>query len=394
MIRIMAARLVVVCVLSVWMFAANVAAQDVYTVRNVALDATGTSPTDARDKALAAGRQSAFGVVFRRLTLYANWQRLPQLPAEDLDRIVSAFTVDDEKLSTTRYLARASFTFNAGGVRSVMRRQGIPFSETQAKPTLVLAFEAGKPWTADGNWHKAWGASAGLGSLRPIVVPVGDALEIAQLAALNPAATDWSQLAEIAGRYQANEVWIVTALIESGGISIQQVVYRAQNRQDKVQNIGLKPGESLPQLMARSVASVRATADEAWKADTSVDYSQQASLEATVAFSGLAEWVAIRKELGAIRMIQSVAVAEMQTRGARIKIDYLGRIDQLQAALQQASLSLSDPSGLGQWVLARGSDMSSPPPIVSTAPTGESASVPSVPVPQSAPQPQPAPSGL
>jgi hypothetical protein len=327
-------------------------AADVYTVQGLAIDATGVSPSEARDKALAQGRASAFTIVFRRLTSQSTWPSQPKLLPQALDEMVTSFQVDNERSSTTRYLANASFTFNASNLRNALSSNGVTFSESVARPALVLARTPGAPWSGDTAWAKGWGLAAQRGSLRPVVVPAGDALEVASLSALNPATADWDAVSALAQKYGAKQVWFATATRTAVGMDVQLVTLDEDGRKDRRQTVTATAGEQEPQLAARAAAIVRASAEETWKVQTSVDFGTQNSLDASVSFNGLRDWVSIRKGLKEIRLIQHVGVNEVQMRGAKLHLDYLGNVDQLQTALRQVSLTLSE-SAPGQWILAR-----------------------------------------
>jgi hypothetical protein len=103
---------------------------------------------------------------------------------------------------------------------------------------------------------------------------------------------------------------------------------------------------------------VRAAFEEVWKSQTAVNYGLRSSLEAAVSFTGLPDWVSIRNELTDIRLIQRVNVDQMLTQGARLRLDFVGKIEQLQATLQQANLVL-EQNDTGLFVLSRaGTDVS------------------------------------
>lgn len=327
-------------------------ASDLYTVDKLPVDATGVSPSEARDKALALGRDRAFGIIFKRLTQQSMWGNLPQLSPQDLDEMVTGFTVDNERHSTTRYLADASFNFSAGRVRSAMQRFGLVFSETAAKPVVILPVRSGIGWTNDTQWAQSWKSVAQRGSLRPVVVPLGDAAETAMAGNVIPDSANWGQIGPLAEKYGATEVWITTADPAPKGLSVNVVALRTDARRNSRYTIIANAGESEAQLLVRAAAMVRAAFEESWKAQTAVNYGIRNSLEAAVSFTGLPDWVSIRNELSDIRLIQRVNVNQMLTQGARLQLDFVGKIDQLRATLRQANLSLED-NGTGLFILAR-----------------------------------------
>jgi hypothetical protein len=58
---------------------------DLWSVANIPVDATGVSPSAAKEAALAQGRQKAWGEVMRRVTPSSEWSRLPKLTDLELE---------------------------------------------------------------------------------------------------------------------------------------------------------------------------------------------------------------------------------------------------------------------------------------------------------------------
>ncbi|MFN9970753.1 MAG: hypothetical protein ACK58T_12745, partial [Phycisphaerae bacterium] len=110
--------------------------------------------------------------------------------------------------------------------------------------------------------------------------------------------------------------------------------------------------EDDPALAMRAAGAVADTLQEEWKRTTSVDFSTQSTIMARVPFRSLQEWVAIRRTLEGTRAIQRTAVEEMTVGGARLRLDHVGRVDQLQTTLAQSNVTLS-ADDKGQWTITR-----------------------------------------
>jgi hypothetical protein len=155
------AHAAVAAVVLVLAFVAPTAAQpvDLWTVSNIPVDATGNSPSAAKEAALAQGRQKAWTEVFRRITPSSEWARQPQLTPAELEPMVKSFDISGEKHSSTRYLATVTYVFNPTQVRAALRRTGTQFSESTAKPVLVVPLN-GTAWSPESPWGRAWAAGA------------------------------------------------------------------------------------------------------------------------------------------------------------------------------------------------------------------------------------------
>jgi len=334
-------------------------ADDLWTVSNIQVDATGTSPSTAKDAALAQGRLVAWTQLFRRLTPANEWTRQPVLAPAELEVLVKSFDIANERHSSTRYLATVTFIFNPVSVRAALRKSGMQFSESTAKPVLVIPL-MGNSWAPESTWSQAWASTARGGRLVPIVVPVGDVAEMQQLSAAASAA-DWQAVKPLADRYNAGAVIVANAARSGSTLQVNLTQIKPDGRAQRAANYTPQTGENDLALSTRVAGTIADSVQEDWKRSTSVDYGAQTSLTANVAFGTLSEWIGIRKDLDSVRLIQNILVDELNLQGARLRFDYVGKVDQLQAALSQANLYLT-PDANGTWILSRNAAAPSPAP--------------------------------
>jgi hypothetical protein len=325
-------------------------ADDLWTVSNIAVDATGTSPSTAKDAALAQGRQTAWAQLFRRLTPATEWARQPQLTPAELEQMVKSFDIANERHSSTRYLATVTYLFNPASVRTALRKYALQFSESTAKPVLVVPLTA-NAWAPDSPWSQAWTATAHAGHLVPIVVPVGDVAEMPLLSSISTAA-DWNAVKSLADRYGAGTVLVANATRSGGALQVTLTQIRPDGHTQRGASYVPQNREDELAVSNRAATTIADSVQEDWKRSTSVDYGAQTSLSATVTFSTLAEWIGVRRDLDSVRLIQNILVDELSLQGARLHFDYNGKVDQLQTALAQANLYLT-PDANGTWILSR-----------------------------------------
>lgn len=323
---------------------------DLWTVPNIPVDASAASPSAAKDAALAQGRQKAWTEVFKRITPSSEWSRMPPMADAELEPMIKSFDIANEKHSSTRYLATVTFVFNPTAVRTALKRTGTQFSESTAKPVLVVAL-SGAGWTPESAWARGWAAQARRGRLVPVAVPVGDIQDMGSLATISSAA-DWPIVRPLAERYGASTVLVASAGKSASGLQVSMTQITPEGRSQRSSSFSSQGGEDELALATRAAGSIADTFQEDWKRTTSVDYGQQASLNVTVPFSNLSEWVGIRKQLTTLTLIQKLQVDELNMGAAKIKLDYAGKVDQLQAALSQRNLYLT-PDATGNWTLSR-----------------------------------------
>ena len=107
------------------------AADDLYTVSGVHVDASGASSAEALNVAIAQGRPKAWQILYRRLTRQQDWSRQPVLdaPAQPLDLSVGGPDTSLFPLAVWRRLVSATLrpslltatAYEGGGHRDLQR---------------------------------------------------------------------------------------------------------------------------------------------------------------------------------------------------------------------------------------------------------------------------------
>ena len=373
--------------------AATATRTDIFTV-SVPLDATAANADAARDQARADGERKAYAALLARLTLPRDRSRLPPPTDTLLNQVVQGFQVANEHHSTVRYLADYTYHFRATAVEQLLRDHGIPFAETVSKPVVVLPVLAnsGRPmlWDDPNPWRDAWASAPAPQGLVPVTIPLGEVDDVSAIDAEAADAGDDAHLQAISANYNHADVLVTRATIhhadsgDSVDVSSTRFVPGAPgSEQNWVANYTAAQGESDGDMLARAVAGTVAQVENAWKQANMLDYSQSATLTATIPIVDLNAWLAVRQRLAATPAIQSSELVSLDRHAARVALHYIGSADQLRVALAQNNLALSgsDPD----WVLQQGG-ASAP---AAPAPGGATpAAVPSVP-PVAAPAPPP-----
>ncbi len=334
---------------------------DVFAVRGLAVDITAESALEARREALREGQRRALGQVLRRLTLRTDHLSLPDPDDDVIAQFVATVEVAKEKTSTVRYLAELTVRFKRNAVRGLLRSVGIRFSETRAKPILVLpVFEKGAALSLfeDSNvWRNAWGRlDLREDSLLPLRLPIGDLKDITTLTADAALAGKQQQLQNLARRYGVENVLTAHAVLgidlASGGVPRVQVNllrFGPGGRSTEVLDYSVNVGNDLEGALNRLALRVVVDQQEQWKRRTQLSFGSDTSLSAQVPLSGLGDWLIVRKRLGAAAMVRSFKLLGISRQDAQVVIDYLGDPDSLVVSLAQRDLNLARVDGF--WVL-------------------------------------------
>ena len=328
---------------------------DIFSVGGVPVDVTAQSAAAARERGLAEAEVEAYRRLMARLVLDADRPRVPRLQRAEVSRLVRDFSVTDEKTSSVRYLAKLTYRFRPDAVRALLKDNGVAFAETPSKPVLVLPVQrrSGADLLWEPNpWLQAWRDSPPSEGLVPLVMPLGDLTDIGAVSAEQALRGDMSALGTTASRYGAADVLVAVAEIADDAatgrsrMAVTMTRYGSTPDPQPYQNtFVLAPGDKLESVMARAVTALTDETQDRWKRNNRLTAGVASVTAVTVPLAGLPDWLDVRKRLRGIAIIQQVEVVLLSRAEARLNLHYLGDLDQLVLALEQADLNLSSSEG-------------------------------------------------
>ena len=383
------ARIALVCALALLLACGTARAESVFTVAHVPIDAEAASAAEARELAIAAGQRAALDTLLRRLTVVGT--DLPPPPDNIIATMVAGFAIDRELVSTTRYRASLTVDFDPTEVRRLLRVSGVPYAETVSKPVLVVAVQRDPGgillWEVGNRWRRAWEERPPHGGLVPILLPLGDVIDLGTVDAAQALASDADALAALAALYGTSEVAVAVAGL-SGSAAVAKPSAPAAESDDgdapaagRALTLSLRriaadesqaiqktligrEGESEQALLRRGTDRVITLLEDDWKAANLIRYDEQQVLRARVPIASLGEWVSIQRRLAALGMVASVEIDSLSLREGWLTLRYHGTEDQLRLALGQDDLDLA-PEEDGWWLRPR---TTSPEPVAPDTP--------------------------
>lgn len=346
--------------------AGALAADNVYTIANYPIEAQADNAVAAKEKALADGQQAAFRSLLKRLipvTAYAQGKRLASVKGADL---IEGVRVRAERNSSTEYIASFDFSFNPKGVRDLLRREGIPFTDDQAPMvTLVPVWRSNpvQPPREEAAWSNVWKGLDLQNSLTPIKLqPLAKGIRPETVNAI--AAGDGNAMRALAAEY--NSEYVLLAFAEPDAASGRLSVTLAGR--DAVGAITLKrpyrmdAGDPGYASELAAVVALR-TLEGRWKAvkvrggpvssatpESGGGGGGETDLLIAVQFRGMAEWQEISRKLSATQGVEELEVAGLSARGARVTLRYADGAQQLADDLARQGLNLRNTGG--NWVLS------------------------------------------
>ena len=364
-------RVVLSAALALPLACGTAAGETVFTVADVPVDAEAGSAAEARELAIAAGLRTALEVLLRRLTVAGTAAPAPD--ADSLAAMVVGFAIDRELVSATRYRASLTVDFDPPAVRDLLRGSGIAYAETVSKPVLIVAVQrdaAGVLLWEDGNrWRQAWEESPAHGGLVPLLLPLGDVIDLGTVDAAQALAPDVDALAALARLYGTTEVAVAVAGLSGSAAVAKPAAPAAPAAPDTeatggeasaagraltlslrriaagggsaVQKTLIGRGdESERALLVRGIDRVTAMLEDEWKAANLIRYDEERALQALVPIESLGEWITIQRRLANLVMVESIAIDSLSRREGRLTLRYHGSADQLRLALAQVDLVL------------------------------------------------------
>jgi Uncharacterized protein conserved in bacteria (DUF2066) len=336
------------------------AAETVFTVGNYPVEARADNAAAAKDRALADGQQAAFRSLLKRLvpvTAYARIKRLAGVKAGDL---VDGFKVRSERNSSTDYIASLDFTFQSKGVRDLLRREGIPFTDEQAAALTVVPVwreaAAAGPAKGEAAWTNAWKGLDLEHALTPVKLQALKK-EIAPATVEALAGGDGGAIRTLVAAYGSELVLLAVAEHDAATSRLNVTL----SGRDAVGAFTLKRAYRIDAAdpgYANDLAAVVSLGilEGRWKAVKARGGAGSGSVVAgdtdfliAVEFRGMSEWQDISRKLGSIPGVEELEVAGLSARGARVTLRFAEGAERLADALSRQGLNMRNADG--NWVL-------------------------------------------
>ena len=334
----------------------------VFTVANVRAQAQAADAVEAKKRATQMAEMQAFRSLVSRLTDFRAQPRIPDLPIEEVERLVSDLDIRGEGVSGTGYVANFGVTFSERATAALFARYNVvPILDRSQEILIVPVYiEDGVAKTSDRNpWRSALLALDLTHALVPAkVAPVrGDiTAAIANAYIANSA----SGIETLKSQYHTTQLLFAVASAGGGDevvlklIGVDAAGPLSVQRKVRGQDAGEEP---LLQAAARLAFE---TVQQRWKLtrDSYVPGGESAassqdggggmtSLVVTAEYSGLKEWQTIRQRLQNIPGIQNWDLKTVNPRTAQISFDFPGGAERLTAMAAGQGLSVENsPDGL------------------------------------------------
>ena len=140
-------------------------------------------------------------------------------------KYVDGYEINKELVSSIRYRANIIVYFNKNLVRKLLQQRKIRFAETRSNDVLVVpVFDDGDGatlWFEPGDWRTAWLARPANEGLVPLILPLGDVMDMAAIEVAEALAPSHKALLALAERYGTREVVVSSAVLNIPGPALE-----------------------------------------------------------------------------------------------------------------------------------------------------------------------------
>ena len=340
-------------------------ADETYTA-TVKVDATAESAGAAREAARIDGQRRALTALIERLSSSTENGKPPKLDDKTITDMVASFEVANERMSAVRYVADFTFHFRPAKVRRLVRvTESVPAESASKGPTeggakpsagsgnrsavVLPVYKDGSNlvlWDDPNTWRAAWSQRpAGPGSGQ-LVLPLGDAGDVAAIDADRAESGKSEALTAIAHRNRGSEAVVALATARREGTRLARLDvtvkrYRSGRLVDtQERSFDSDPAESETDLLRRVADAIAADIESGIRRNAGASSDQPTSLAVTVPITSLGEWIQVRDRLASVSAIRKIDLLSLSRQEAKLEVKYVGSQDQLKSSLAEVSLDL------------------------------------------------------
>ena len=226
---------------------------------------------------------------------------------------------------------------------------------------MILPFYEGANgavlWSYTNAWKEAWDTASAEPQLVPIIVPIGDLQDVADISDEQMITYQPERLQSLLQRYGAKEAVIAHAVPSGasadalsiqgmGGMVVNLYKTDAYGPQHVLAlEVSPREGDTDAMLLAGAVKRVRGLLSQNWKAQTGIAQAQAMNITVSIPIATLAHWAKVQESLTSISPVREVNVQSLSAGRVVVDLAYDGTLDRLQLALSRADMGLIEGPG-------------------------------------------------
>lgn len=321
----------------------------IYVVEEVAVNATGKSPNDARSAAIASARRSAFSTLVQRLNL--NSAIVDIARNDEISDMVRSEQINDEKIAGNVYSASFSITFAKDFVDHFLDQKNLVKSqkaeEKKSDSFLIIPVKVVNHgfilWEENNEWRKAIDSALARKSDSKFLLADADVTNIGILNKDNVERIDYSGIEPMLARYKSSSAYLLFFSFDDieNKVAINLVVVnKFQKKQIKLSFVNVDR-LSYDSLLSK-VASKTVDYLSSYQKDSETLVSQNL-IRFEVAISGLGNWMMTKNKIETSGLVSALNIESISKDFAIVSVNYIGS-DDVVAAFSKAGFSVKRKS--------------------------------------------------
>ena len=304
----------------------------------ISVDATATSASLAREQAMSGANRQAVMTVAERLTTPAGAAVLKPLNNNQILNFIKEVTIEDEKVSDVRYMAKLKITINGDILKAYLSEKNTPVTMMNESKVIVIPtfreFNTDAPqlWETTNVWRMAWeNTPQNSGPVKIISLDdsFADKITAAQALQMNGIILD-----QIADDEQTKDIYIADASYD-GIDGLNVTLYAYNNGSQETLRI---PGVRDNQLMANAVEKVKESL--LLKQQSQSVLPTSSSVNVLYAFKTLKQWINTWKQLKNTAGVTEVNIDALSLGKVQFRILFDGTEETLLYNLRNKNMNL------------------------------------------------------
>ena len=281
---------------------------DFYTVSDIAVQASGETPKEAKNIAIEEAERQAFSRLMRRLIGQENSfvDNLPEM--SEIVSLVQDFSLKNEKNNTTEYWAKVDVRFNPVASQNFLTSKRVDYLQKEPAKLLVIpVVKNGLYWLGleDSNvFYQLLRSRNALSDFYEMVLPVGDLDEIVAVNKMLKENNVFG-LSAMLNRYDAQEILLLKA--EEVGLDNWRVrgeIYREGTLVQEQTAFDWYRGYTMEEGFQKVLTQL----EEQWREEQKSLPKQNMSYYARIQAPNLTQWNRDKKKIEALKFIENVVV--------------------------------------------------------------------------------------
>ncbi|AIL12458.1 hypothetical protein IM40_01240 [Candidatus Paracaedimonas acanthamoebae] len=298
----------------------DLVASESYVIKNVQVDVTGSSASEARTKAMADAQRQAYNILLEKV-LPQHDSSLPSLTDEQLDALVQSIEVQSEKNSDVRYLGTLTIHFNPKTVQMWFAQQNKKVVSPSLNKTTVIVpvlvrNEKTLLWEENNPWWQAWNQKTDLDS-EALVIPMGDLQDLKNLSAKDALEGNIDAIRKMLSRYQADRM-IITIFYENSPSRLEVHHYTSEGLIDHSPLVEFDMNEYAPAtLLPFAITKVIEASKTTLQASL---HSESKKLHLIITFNNYPEWINLQEQLKSLQGVKKITIHNLSLRQAQVSL--------------------------------------------------------------------------